>query len=104
MTKEELRFQLIETTIESLLTSYAYNRTFKYMIELCEELEDRVLGCYRHTDDGDIIYGFLILMFGEYGTLPRSGWLDNENIGPILKCLNNLIEVYKRLEMEEWNN
>ena len=101
MTKAELRFQLIEATTESLLTSYAYNRSFQYMVELCEEIRERVLGSYSHTDDGNIIYGFLILMYGEYGTSPRSGWLDNESMGPILKCLDKLIEKYKQLEEEE---
>lgn len=101
MTKEELRFQLIEATTEALLNSYAYNRSCQYMVELCEEIRERVLGSYRHSDDGNIIYGFLILMYGDYGTSPRSGWLDNDSMGPILKCLDYLIDKYKQLEEYE---
>ena len=62
--------------IKQLLIAFWYNRNIKYMKALCEEIKNRLANkdC-DHTDDGDILYGFIILMFGEFGTSPRSGWL-----------------------------
>ena len=89
--------------IERLFISYFYNRTNSYMIELCEEVNKRVCGYHcSHTDDGDIIYGFIVLMYGDYGASPRSGWLSSEYRKDISKCIDKLIEKYK--EMEDVDN
>ena len=88
--------------IEAIFTSYSYNRGYKYMVELCNEVNKRVCG-YRYvpSDDGNIIYGFIVLMYGEYGTSPRSGWLTFEIKKEISKCIDDLIEEYKLLADEE---
>lgn len=72
------------------------------MIELCEEVKDRIHGWHSRyrTDDGDIIYGFIVLLYGEYGTSPRSGWLLDK-IEEINECIDKLIEDYKYLEEVE---
>lgn len=91
----------VYTTVKAILDSYAYNREFWYMIDLCREVLKRVQGvAYGHSDDGDIIYGFLVLMYGDYGTSPRSGWIE-DHIEEITECLNDHIEVYRRLKEEE---
>ena len=92
----------IESTVKAIFNSYAYNRTFSYMIELCEEVNKRVCN-YRYvpSDDGNIIYGFLVLIYGDYGTSPRSGWFNGEIAKCISKCISDLSEEYKRLEDEE---
>ena len=86
-------------TVRAIFTSYAYNREFRYMVELCQEVLERVNGykSSNRTYDGDIIYGFLVLMFGDYGTSPRSGWIENYK-EEIIICINDLIEEYKLLE------
>ena len=90
----------VYTTVKAILNSYAYNREFWYMVELCEEVFKRVQGvACAHSDDGDIIYGFLVLMYGEYGTSPRSGWIT-DNLEEITGCLNDHIIVYKRFAKE----
>lgn len=84
--------------VRAIFTSYSYNRGYKYMIELCDEVNKRVCN-YRYvpSDDGNIIYGFIILMYGEYGTSPRSGWLSFELQKEISKCINELSEEYKNM-------
>lgn len=87
--------------VKAIFKSYAYNREFSYMVKLCQEVLKRVQGvAYAHSDDGDIIYGFLVIMYGDWGTSPRSGWIE-ENIEEITGCINDLIEVYRRLKEEE---
>lgn len=89
-------------TVNALFTSYAYNREFEYMIELCEEVLERIYGIRssNRTYDGDIIYGFLVLAYGDYGTSPRSGWIEDYK-EEIISTIKDLIEVYKRLREEE---
>lgn len=72
------------STIYDLLVSFDYNRSNDDMIELCKELIDRLTdkdwyNKRKSTDDGDIIYGYIIMLFGDYGTSPRSGWFENKN-------------------------
>ena len=68
-----------EDALENILWSIAYNREDSYMIDLCEELLKRINTEWcEHTDDGDIVYGFLTICFGEYGTSPRSGWFEDK--------------------------
>lgn len=65
--------------IEQLLWSYFYNREDSDMEKLCYEVMRRIDDMpAENTDDGDIIYGWLISMYGDYGTSPRSGWFTNE--------------------------
>ena len=67
--------------VTALLTSYGYNREADYMLQLCEEIKKRIEGCYvTQTDDGDNIFGFLICLYGDYGTSPRSGWINNPQV------------------------
>ena len=90
-------------TVRAIFNSYAYNRAFSYMVELCREVLERMQGhvtSSNRTYDGDIIYGFLVLMFGDYGTSPRTGWIENYN-EEIAKCINELMEEYKRMAEEE---
>ena len=88
--------------IKAIFTSYAYNRDFSDMIKLCDEVLDRIHGWHSidHTDDGNIIYGYIVLLWGEYGTSPRSGWLLHKT-DVIIGCIENLREEYKILEAIE---
>lgn len=95
----------VSEIVRAIFNSYAYNREFSYMIKLCREVAERVNGCKnRNSDrtyDGDIIYGFLVLMYGDYGTSPRSGWITGEYTTEITDCIYDLIEAYTRLKEEE---
>lgn len=82
--------------LNAIFVSYYYNRSVYHMLDLCKELRARLdrnieVEC---TDDGDIIYGILVLLYGDYGTSPRSGWI-NENIENIKICIDEAIKDYE---------
>ena len=99
------------STIYDLLISFGYNRSTDDMIELCKELIDRLTGDdwrydkHKNTDEGDIIYGYIIMLFGNYGTSPRSGWFEDEkeNLVPLIvdQIKQRLQELINVKEMEE---
>ena len=96
-----------EALLDTLLTSFWYNRTTKYMLSVALELKGRLEGtlhCNYWHDDADIIYGALVLHFGDYGTSPRSGWLNDNSKKILIAEIDKLIAEYKReyeLEKEE---
>lgn len=57
---------------------------------------------YYDDDDAITLYGYLVLVYGDYGTAPRSGWLDDSAwfIDDIITYLSKMIkeqeEVVKR--------
>lgn len=69
----------VSEVVDAILTSFSYNRNDDDMLELIEELEKRVQR-YRHSwsDDGNIAYGILVLLYGDYGTSPRNGWIEKD--------------------------
>lgn len=85
--------------ITNILTAIWYNRENEYMKEVCEEVKNRLLkhDC-THTDDGDIIYGSIILWFGEYGTSPRSGWLTKIKPERAIEVINKFEDDFLREE------
>ena len=90
-------------TVKAIFNSYAYNREFSYMVKLCQEVLERMYGFIKssnRTHDGDIIYGYLVLMYGDYGTSPRSGWIENY-FNEIAECINYLMEAYKQMAEQE---
>ena len=88
-----------EALLDTLLTSYWYNRSEKHMVGLALEIKGRLEGtfpCNYWSGDGNIIYGALVLHFGDYGTSPRSGWLKDESKSILIREIDKLIEEYKR--------
>lgn len=88
----------------SLLSSFGYNRTDEWMIELCEEVKKRIQReKVKWSDDGDIIYGAIVEMYGNCGTSPRSGWIEEEEIIPdLIQVLDEEIQSSRwALEAEE---
>lgn len=86
--------------IGSLLASLSYNRTEEYMVTIIEELLGRVkdtFPCYEWSDMGDIIYGYIVMMWGEYGTSPRSGWIELVHKTSVIKELEQELKEYKRV-------
>lgn len=72
--------------LSALLTSFYYNYKKDYLIDVCEDVKNRLLnGPYRKpTEEGNIIMGQLVLLYGDYGTSPRYGWMENKLIIPTL--------------------
>ena len=68
----------VDEIVEAILYSFQYNREDDDMLKLLDEVEARIGLCTREwTDDGNILFGFLVLLFGDYGTSPRSGWIED---------------------------
>ena len=100
MTADEI--MQVREIIRAIFWSYEYNREISYMIDLCQEVRERVnrsIVSEQRTDDGNIIFGMLVILWGDYGTSPRSGWLENKYIDEITGCIDDFIEEYKQMEV-----
>ena len=83
--------------IDSITTSFEYNRRDDHVIRLLMNVLSRAKGEDRIPfnanqfedvrEDADIFNGFLVLAYGDYGTSPRYGWLDSECKDVIIKAL-----------------
>ena len=83
--------------INALITSYYYNRDTEDVLAMLEELQKRIKK-YRcvWTDDTSIVFGALILLYGDYGTSPRGGWFDDQKAKEeILEEIKDMIQEYK---------
>ena len=81
--------------VRAIISSFYYNRSREDMINLCEEVKKRIRKYnVEWTDDGNIFYGILVLLYGDYGTSPRGGWLESE-AEEIIASINEKIEILK---------
>ena len=67
--------------ISDMLWSLWYNREVDELISLCDELLKRINNTddyFEWSDDGDVLFGSMILAYGEYGVSPRAGWFTDE--------------------------
>ena len=82
--------------LDALTGSYSYNISDLEMELLYSELINRFnrKDC-AWTDEGDIVYGTMVILFGEYGTSPRSGWFTDETI--VKNCVSWLENELKAL-------
>ena len=87
--------------IKDCIIGFWYNRSDSEMKALCEEIKNRIakIEC-EHTDDGDVLYSIIILMVGEYGTSPRSGWLTHD----YQKCIIEVIKDFEDMYLGGENN
>lgn len=83
--------------MQALLASLGYNRDEEDVLAVCEELKKRFnkISC-EWSDDGNVIYGTFIYLYGDYGTSPRSGWMSNTEgekyISEIIEALDEEIQ------------
>lgn len=101
-----------EQILEAILVSYEYNYNDKYLIDVYEDVINRLEnGSYRKpTEEGHIINGILTLLYGDYGTSPRYGWFDKDKSAVKADCIRILKEhiyelndriFYDKLDNEE---
>ena len=78
--------------LEAVLTSFEYNYDDKYLIDVYEDVINRLQnGPYRRpTEEGHIINGILTLLYGDYGTSPRYGWIDKDKAEVKEDCIQVL--------------
>ena len=48
------------------------------------------------SEYGNLIYGALIMAFGDYGTSPRTGWFDHSDIA--VKCADYITDLKRHKE------
>ena len=89
-----------------MVTALYYNRETDDLIETLVEVKRRILReecTLPWTDDGNIIFGTLILLYGNYGTSPGGGWFEDKKAkAEILEELDKEIQEYKEaLEREK---
>ncbi len=96
-----------------LTTAFNYNRNTDYTIEVCHRVIKRIDKDYiwriEHKFDGDcidddvdILASAIFLAYGEYGTSPRYGWIEDKSYErQILNALNNCINELSHMYMEE---
>lgn len=91
--------------LHAMLSSFWYNRATESIISLIREVLLRVQNLdngSEWTDDGNILFGTLVLMFGNYGVSPRAGWIDLEYKQDLVNELQEELNEYKGiLEREE---
>ena len=82
--------------LDALTGAYSYNIEDEAMELLYLELIDR-FNCKDcvWTEEGNIVYGTMVILFGEYGTSPRSGWFTDETI--VRDCVRWLEDQVKAL-------
>lgn len=91
----------LEFFVGSYLTSLYYNRETEYIVKLLEEVIERLKEPHKFStswsDGGNILYGTLVLMYGDYGTSPRGGWIDEEIKKDIIKVFEEELKEYKEI-------
>lgn len=82
--------------LDALIGAYSYNMDDDTMILLYCELIDRFKrkNC-DWTEEGNIVYSTMVILFGDYGTSPRTGWFNEEEI--VKDCIRLLEEEAKTL-------
>ena len=68
-----------------------YNCHYEELFKIKEEIkkEKNITYSYCTTDNQfQVIYMMLVVLFGDYGTSPRSGWLYMENKEKILNFID----------------
>lgn len=102
---------------EAFVASLSYQRNEEDLLNTLKRVRFKVamnssnyLGVYNSNeglgyyddDDAVTLYGYLVLVYGEYGTAPRSGWISNcawfidDIITYLSKLINEQEEVVKR--------
>lgn len=90
--------------IDAMITSLKYNRETEYTMEVCHRIIKRIDNNYSYRpitandkpvnqetldcieDDVNNIYGALVVLYGDYGTSPRSGWIECKPIEQEIKA------------------
>ena len=93
-------FKNYDSVLDAILSSFHYNYDKSYLIKVAEDVKNRLQnGPYRiPTEEGHIIMGILVCLYGDYGTSPRYGWIENKLLIPeFIKILDEYIEEWKEM-------
>lgn len=113
--------------IHAMVVSLKYNRNTLYIMEVCHRIIKRIDDNYDYRsitaddepidketiewieDDVNNIYGTLVMLYGNYGTSPRTGWIEGESIkkkiiDTLVKTINDLANIYMYEYLEDMKN
>ena len=104
-------FKNYDSVLNAILTSFQYNYDKSYLIKVAEDVKNRLQnGPYMTpTEEGHIIMGTLVCLYGDYGTSPRYGWFENKLLIPefinildeFIDKMKEMIDLYEDEEDEE---
>lgn len=67
--------------LDGLVGALSYNRDEDHLFKLYDELIKRFKKYdVEFTDDGNTVYSTMVILYGDYGTSPRTGWFYDETI------------------------
>lgn len=83
--------------IEALNSIVWYNGIYDFLEDVKNGVSKCNIGYYNHTypmgEQEQIFWMLLVLLFGDYGTSPRSGWLEMEHKEEILDFIDRLTTI-----------
>ena len=98
---------------DSLLTVFSYNG-YEYYLDVIRDYINEVKDKEKYsiqypehilkgeTDSiANILWSTLVVMFGEYGTSPRFGWIEKKRVCECLYFLDWFIELFEDKEDDE---
>lgn len=76
---DKLEQKIIDSFIDAAFGVIWYNYDDSYICETIKNVKSLInLEHVNETSSASFIYQELVLLFGDYGTSPRRGWLDKE--------------------------
>ena len=60
----------------------------------CISYPKKILKGYKVDEFTNIVWALMVIMFGDYGTSPRFGWIGIENKDKALSFLNSINRTY----------
>ena len=76
--------------LDAMLGAASYQMNDEYLFALYDELIKRFKNYNTEFSEyGNLIYGALIMAFGDYGTSPRTGWFVQSDIA--VKCADYIL-------------
>lgn len=90
--------------LDCMATSLSYNMDYCDLTLILQGVLDRVDGTHDLLINDaaleeyvDFIYGTLVVAYGDYGTSPRSGWLNSKDKDLLIPVLRELVDYYDRM-------
>lgn len=99
--------------INYLTSAFFYNRETEYVMEMCHRVLTRIDKDYEYRiehkfdyydmdDDVDLLVSAIFIAYGDYGTSPRRGWIEDKGDKDAIKiALIRRIKHYAQMLMEE---
>lgn len=108
----------------AMVKSLNYNRATDYTMEVCHRIIKRIDKDYNYRsitaddkpvdketidsieDDVNNIYGTVVMLYGDYGTSPRKGWIEcksieQEIINALIDAIKDFAYSYKNEQLED---